>query len=156
MTVPAPMPKSRAELHARRLEGFRRGFEGTTGNARAANLLMAVAYCCSGDGALPKWASDALNEAARSWLFHKVATLDEAFGVTKPKHFRAKRNQSAAFSALYEVLEDRRSKGQHAHDWRAIAERAGYGHTMLEELYRRSVLRELYPGKIKKGGMTSK
>lgn len=121
------------------------------------NLFMALAFCCSGGGALPKWAADALNASARSWLFRKVATLDEAFGVTKPKRFNDKRRRDAAYTALLQVLEERKQQGVEALDWQAIAARTGYGHTMLEEIYRADDgLRQFYPGKRKKRGMTDR
>jgi hypothetical protein len=136
-------------LHQVRLEGLRRGFERTEGNAKATNLFMALVYCVSGALPLPKWAADAFNASARSWLLDRAATLDEAFGVTKQKHFRAKVRKQKSLLALAQKLEERREKGL-PHDWNAMAEELGDSHKYLEDPYRSNdILRELFPTKNK-------
>lgn len=135
------------------IEAHRRGFANTDGNAKVANLLLCLCYCAKNGSPVPEWAEAPFTAAVMRWLILEAATLDEAFGAVPRKHVRAKRNRLDATAALYDAL-DRRGFNA-PHDWHAIAEETGFGHTLLEQIYRGDdIMRELFPGKMKNRGET--
>jgi hypothetical protein len=50
-------------------------------------LIVAVSISCSGNCRVPDWAAPHIKRAADSWRYAEFRTLDEAFGVTRPKGF---------------------------------------------------------------------
>jgi hypothetical protein len=72
---------TRAETVTRVLNMHRRRFE--AGNADA--LLDAIAYCGEREVVQPDWVVKAFRERWNKWLGFEVRTLDQAFGLSRPK-----------------------------------------------------------------------
>jgi hypothetical protein len=69
------------KLSALLVEKCRKQFE----EGEAAALLDAVDYCARSAMPLPLWAAQAFCDRYISWVQFRAGTLDEAFGVTRPK-----------------------------------------------------------------------
>ena len=111
-----------AKLTARLIEERRKQFE--AGDAAA--LLDAVDLCARSGTAMPLWVVEAFCERYLDWRLLRAKTLDDAFGVKRPKNMRfhdqARRERLKARVAL-EVLRLRKEEKLPFGDY--LFERAG-------------------------------
>jgi hypothetical protein len=81
----------------RLLKNYQRRYE--RGDRTA--LLQALDLCLECFRGSPSWIADAVMDAIRRWLAYEVATLDEAFGVTRSgKHINSLREREALRPAI--------------------------------------------------------
>lgn len=58
-------------------------------NGEKGALVTALNLCtCLEDNPMPLWVAESVSEALQNWERFEAETLDEAFNVEKPKHFR--------------------------------------------------------------------
>lgn len=79
-------------LPVERLEEFRKAYE--AGNRIA--LFHAISTCLAHEVRAPKWVYDAFHVAVFGWALAEFRTLDQAFGVTRPKGWSQKRARKDA------------------------------------------------------------
>lgn len=71
------------------MDAYRASFD----EGEKVSLLDALRLCAVHNLPLPSWVADGYAAGYAQWRHHSVATLDDAFGVVRPKgtHLRAKR-----------------------------------------------------------------
>jgi hypothetical protein len=114
--------EERTQSPTQALEECRRFFDG--GDPRA--LIEAIRLCFAQRMPAPEWVVEAFFTATNRWYALDAETLDESFGVAKPKgHISAERKRRALLLAVYAAVTDAHKKGRSIDD--ALLEEVGRG-----------------------------
>lgn len=93
-----------ARLNAAAVEHYREAVEAGDGDALLASI---VRIASSGGAGFPSWLARATWQAIERYRDHEVATLDEAFGIARPRHYRRAKThelQSTAKQAVADIV----------------------------------------------------
>lgn len=93
-----------AKHYADEIERRRAAIERGDGDA----LLDALLVLCISEAPMPNWLTFKVAAAIRRYTHHECATLDEAFGITRPKNYQrrvARERRQNAFLLYSDVVE---------------------------------------------------